>query len=1095
MISSKLRSKIDIWFVGLLIVCGVSMSMVLSLVSAGQASAFDLNQTAPKRYYNDLMATPDGCYSNLNEVSQLASLLGSGQWGLVNAIMNVPVYDWDQGTGPELYHAQNAIHPKGALRGDVLGSGQAVGYMKDFNFTETPVPNPYWVQQWLMNPELPVMPKNGDYVANPFIYQQFSAINGSGMPVPALLSGGIPSLGIDNNDDMYQDGNEGDLLEDLDDSGEGLYDEATGGIDDMDDFLGDNDEYRDTALGNSDMLEDQYNSGNLADPDFIGQLVTGVLGFASQDFPVRGDIPADNCYEDMNKQGEYSAPSYAFSVINAGLPITIPGWAYSPITFLDGKSISSSGVTFYMGGTVNDKFILDCYGRGKQPIVVPASYSLVDARAFTSGLGSALANGATAAAIAASTPPICIFVCVPNPLAIYNNLSNTTAIRSAFENYFYGFAFAFKVDPTSTFNLPDYLDRRVINMDNSRFFDVNTAVLAANPAICGDDYHGCSQNGAQFNPDVYVTLKEPYVLNSDIVFDSSEHHRMPDGQSVHVSVDGIKNGFNDGIGGGSYEPYEMKEDNPFGGPTYNDNVTNGRAFTRASVYRIEMKPGVVPNAIDIDRLNTSLPDWQDNTAYRGDPAINDVCSFFHDQLYNGDGLADPSEVPDENGDLVNANEHRSAFDDAEAYDCAPVLDEKSVRMDADDHREALYEVTENIDSETPPGTKICYAVHYDHYTNDIKHEGTPWWDEGADIGNYNSEYATPDNTSYLSRAKCIVVGYKPSFQVRGGDLIAGEGIYTGTNQKDFLAGETNPDGTYKHQRVYGSWAEYGAMAGGVIKQLGTGGSYRLGMPSSLTEYGPLTFSNDRDEDDPEVRNHGNYDGSVAGDDVSISDGFDKIANRFSQAAEKAEILTSEGINLYELEDGTYTLPNGPVSITSEDPDGNATIKKNRSIILLTGDNTIVNIESDIKIPLNYESAGDISQVVIAAQNPGDPDGYMINIADNVREVDAWLINQNGSINTCWIEGVTASDEYRLTPRSLGECDNTLYINGPVSAENILLRRNGGKDQSSDPTELHQSVPGEVFNLRPDAYIWASNHVGSSNKKYITTHVLDLPPRY
>lgn len=162
-------------------------------------------------------------------------------------------------------------------------------------------------------------------------------------------------------------------------------------------------------------------------------------------------------------------------------------------------------------------------------------------------------------------------------------------------------------------------------------------------------------------------------------------------------------------------------------------------------------------------------------------------------------------------------------------------------------------------------------------------------------------------------------------------------------------------------------------------------------------------------------------------------------------------------------------------------------------MLLAGKDAVLNIRTNIRIPTEYQSAGDISQVVIASDSPDNK--YAINIQDRVRQVDAWLINQNGSINTCWIRGANPPNDYRLIPRSLGPCDNTLYINGPVAAETIYLRRNGGKDQSSDPTQLHQSVAGEVFNLRPDAYIWASNHVNSSNKKYITTHVLDLPPRY
>ena len=76
------------------------------------------------------------------------------------------------------------------------------------------------------------------------------------------------------------------------------------------------------------------------------------------------------------------------------------------------------------------------------------------------------------------------------------------------------------------------------------------------------------------------------------------------------------------------------------------------------------------------------------------------------------------------------------------------------------------------------------------------------------------------------------------------------------------------------------------------------------------------------------------------------------------------------------------------------------------------------------------------------------------------------------------------------------CYNTLTVNGPVSADTLLLRRSGSRDQNDvPPYDLKQSVAGENFNLRPDAYIWAINYVSDFGRKLITTNLLDLPPRF
>lgn len=1091
MTSKSLFHRLDAAVVGLIALLGVSVAMAFSLTASGQANAFTLTQTAPK-VYNSPLASRDGCYSNLNAVGKLSGLLGSGQWGLVNAIVNVPIYDWDQ-NGDDLqtilYRAQNLISPKGGLRQDALGRGSAIGYMKNFDFTETPVPNPYWVFRYVTD-QLPydlrqlstgfhAGPKNGDYIANPFIYQQTAAIDNTGIPIPALLNGNqVPAGG---NTGQYGDANDG----------IGIANGQTGN----------NAGTIGNINNNKDDILSDYNAGNLQDPDFIGQMVSGVFGFASHTFGVRGSNPADNCYESI-AQGGYSAPSYAFSVINPAVPVTIPGWMYSPITFLDGKGFSSSGVTFYLGGTVNAKFILDCFGRGRQPIVTPSGNDLLwfllggELQQLGQGLfGSTAVNAAVVAGvIAANSPIICIpfLGCapIPNIPAIYNQLKGLPAVTSAWENYYTGFVFGFKILPNGNFQLPDYLNNRVINYNKVKLFDINIAGLLA--AGENQNFHDRSQNGAQFNPDVYVTLKEPYHLGSDVTM-TDEYHRMQDGSDVNVKIDTLKNGFK---ATPKYTPYDNSDTDSghAGGPTYNDNAgASGRSFSQAHVYRVEMKPGVVPNAIDLDKYSVSKADnpvdYDKYLSYKNDPSTSDPCSFMHARLDQGDSNAQASKVPDDKGNVNNANKDRATFSEADAYKCQDVSGPIDLRMNTGQHVKELMNFTEHIPAETPPGTKICFAVYYNSYTNDSKYKGSPWYKAPGQPGNYNADYSAPDNSSMLTRATCIVAGYKPSFQVRSGDLIVGQDVFTQTNTKEYLQSPKGPDGKYAKKRTYGSWAEYGALAGGTIQSLGSGASYRLGMPPTLFERGFLSIANDRDSSNSP--DYGKYNTPA-----SIDDGFEKVASQFTAAAGDAIDKTSENtIDVNTLASGVYKLKSGPVDVVSSGAT-NGQIGQKKSIILLAQKDTTLNVKSNITLPLQYGSVGDISQIVIA---PADANhGYKLNVASNVTQLDAWLINPDGAINTCWIPNLKAdgTDSYRLTPRAKSECDNTLYINGPVSASVLYLRRSGGKDQSSDiKPQPDQSIPGENFNLRPDAYIWAANYVNNSNTKYITTNVMDLPPRY
>lgn len=72
--------------------------------------------------------------------------------------------------------------------------------------------------------------------------------------------------------------------------------------------------------------------------------------------------------------------------------------------------------------------------------------------------------------------------------------------------------------------------------------------------------------------------------------------------------------------------------------------------------------------------------------------------------------------------------------------------------------------------------------------------------------------------------------------------------------------------------------------------------------------------------------------------------------------------------------------------------------------------------------------------------------------------------------------------------SAAVCNKQLTINGPVSTDRILLYRTYGAGSGT----LTQAA--EVFNLRPDAYLWATVRDEDSGRIQTTT-IKEVPPRF
>lgn len=1094
---SNVLQRLNLPLLAIMTALVFSVSTIAAMWVASPANA---KRPGPP-YSSAMSLRDDGCYSTLGTVSNISSILGGASFGLVNAIVNVPVYDWDQ--VPNTAFSIQSHTPASGLRGNLGGS--VVGYAHDFDFKVTPVPNLMWMGRYFTQ-QLPYdgyqlatiatgqpnpMAASGfgktpgnPFIANPFIYQQGAIIYPNGIPRFQVITGPLTNPTGPNN--WLTSLNPTTLLNNL----QGV-------------------------LGAGNTMLDQ-NSGVISDiqngdiQQIVGNITTSSAGLAGQaaklliespllapstvQYNVNGDSANDNCYESLT--GAKKVPSYAFSVLDTAIPITIPGWLYSPITFIDKGRFSASGMTLYPPGSINGKDLLDCYGRGTQPIVTASgSWKLRDFAVpgyaggtgvlllpFIGipavGLGSYLINTGIAAAISAAGAAA-DGAAPGSGSSVATIALSLPAMETAWETYTSGMAFGFLLPDNAVKRLPSYMSNRVVDYGNSGTFSINGTYLIGSDG----SNHALSQNGKQFNPDLYVKLKKPYELNPMFEIDNQPtdaRRDKLDGSSVRVRISNHKTGFETGSttfrdDDDVYRPSDRDK----GGPTYNDNPGgDNRSFTRASVYRIVMKPGVIPNAIDVDKRISGT-----QTAYKGAQlgASTDSCNFLRQKLADGDTSTGENGTGGKDSSVTgnNANNGREEFSQPDAFQCdyakradGSEVRDVEIRMDSSDDLEELYDFEEKIPAETEPGTKYCYAVYYDSYGNDIKFDGREWWNSGRT--NFNEDYSAATDKRFLSKAKCIISGYKPSMQVRGGDLMVNGGVYTGTNTKEFLASGADP----KEQRTYGSWAEYGVIASGTVSRMGSGAIYRVGLMPTMEELGYLTFSNNRSSGSPE---YGNY-------AEQVDDGFDRVARQFSAMSDQAsmDVVTQNSVNISDLESGVYRLrPNATVNVTAD-----GELAPNRSVILLAQDNTVVNIASNIQIPTEYGSIADISQVVVAPATESTE--YRININHTVSQVDAWLINPLGTINTCRTGAPVGHVEN--IPRSRGRCDNTLTVNGPVAADLLMLRRNGGKDQGTETTVV-QSVPGENFNLRPDAYIWAASYVDSASKKYITTNTIDLPPRY
>lgn len=331
------------------------------------------------------------------------------------------------------------------------------------------------------------------------------------------------------------------------------------------------------------------------------------------------------------------------------------------------------------------------------------------------------------------------------------------------------------------------------------------------------------------------------------------------------------------------------------------------------------------------------------------------------------------------------------------------------------------------------GTRVCVAFS-------LKNS------DGWDRDDTNSKYT---HSSFSPTNNCITVVKKPKVQVWGGDLWARGSVNTSRSVKSGLA--------------YGSWAEYGIFAADNIYNMASGAALAgNGVASSYNSscnYSTLSFTN--------VPRSGSVCTGASGTIGNYSGEFRNIPDvSASFPTDSSTSALSSGSHDLTSLSGLYKL-NSDITITG----GNIAVGK---WIVINAPNSVITIDGDIRYSSQaITKISDIPQVVIIAS--------AIKITNNVNNIDAWLIAKN-SINTCSSVGLNSA----LT---INDCTNKLVVNGPVMADALFLRRTAGSGIG-----IESGVPAEVFNTRPDAYLWAFSKANTSGRVQ-TVYSSELPPRF
>jgi hypothetical protein len=352
--------------------------------------------------------------------------------------------------------------------------------------------------------------------------------------------------------------------------------------------------------------------------------------------------------------------------------------------------------------------------------------------------------------------------------------------------------------------------------------------------------------------------------------------------------------------------------------------------------------------------------------------------------------------------------------------------------------------SQTLATDYPAGTRVCYALS---------------------VYSYNHTTGTSQSWAH-SAPTCLVIGKQPKAQVLGGDLKVGNGFAFNGNSGTIPLANVDASTSTKSGTTYGSWIEYGIFATGTITGAASASAYNHGLASATNcQASLLSFALDKQSlacNSSSVI--GNYSSTAAIPDVAAS---------FPTSGSESTIASGATFN-----PATSSLPSGTITAAGDFSISGVggTIPAGKWYVI-NAPNANVTVTGNI----NYTSGAvtsiaAIPQLVIIAKN--------ITVNATVTNVDAWLVAKGTAQGT---GGVLTTCEV-APPLSISTCANALTVNGPVMAQTLVLLRTAGSG-----TGTASGDPAEVFNLRPDAYLWEYNQAASDGHA-TTVYSQELPPR-
>lgn len=372
---------------------------------------------------------------------------------------------------------------------------------------------------------------------------------------------------------------------------------------------------------------------------------------------------------------------------------------------------------------------------------------------------------------------------------------------------------------------------------------------------------------------------------------------------------------------------------------------------------------------------------------------------------------------------------------------------------------------------------------------------------GLAISGHNTATGASKNGTRFSALNCSIVGKKPKVQIHGGNLMVGRGVPGSAAYLPYQSSAgIDTSTTTIGPRTYGSWTEYGVFAPARIRGMASASGFSGaagGASSDQVDWSNFTFNRVT----PAGSTNSPY-GYFT--NYTLPRTMPDVAAAFRPTASTPTITspaTPRGLagSNSPRAGRVVTVPTGTTALTI---DGNASSQLLRGQwAVLYAPNTDITITQNIT---NEDGSGapfgsveDIPQLVIIAQN--------ITIHNTVTNVDAWLIATN-AISTCQQQAsgtgtarwLSTGNNYASTASGadarlrVNLCNTQLTVNGPVMTGKLYLRRTAGADSAASA-----HLPAEVFNLRPDAYLWLNYRLNGTQTApvYQTTSMKEVPPRY